>query len=309
MWRERARAGWSALERDAIATSSGRPRVLDGPRGRRADLWPFVHVLWAAAELRGLDEDVDIDALFSSVEPFRSGDAYAASPGGRRYFDDNAWLGLAMIRVGEVTSEPVWRGRAAGLARWVEQGEDPAGGVRWAEGHASRNTCSTAAAAWLVLTAGSLDADDRAAGWLSWLDETLRRTDGLYADRIERGRVEFHAWTYNQGAVLAATERLGRPISALRTAILEHWPPDRLWTEPPAFGVIAYRALRMSGSLATEVDPIWDPYLERLATEARDPDTGWFTRGGVGSYDGRPTIDQAAIVQMFALRAARSADT
>jgi hypothetical protein len=54
------------------------------------------------------------------------------------------------------------------------------------------------------------------------------------------------------------------------------------------------------------VDAIWDPYLERLSTQARDPDTGWFTRGGVGSYDGRPTIDQAAVVQMFAMRSARS---
>jgi hypothetical protein len=68
----------------------------------------------------------------------------------------------------------------------------------------------------------------------------------------------------------------------------------------------AYRALLGSGSPTAEVDAIWDPYLERLSTQARDPDTGWFTRGGVGSYDGRPTIDQAAVVQMFAMRSARS---
>jgi hypothetical protein len=306
VWRERALAGWSALERDAIRTSPRRTRVLDGPGGRRADLWPLVHVLWAAAELRGLGEDVDVDQLFSSVEGFRSGDAYAASPRGRRYFDDNAWLGLAMLRVGEVTSEPVWRGRAAGLARWVEHGEDPAGGVRWAEGHASRNTCSTAAAAWLVLAAGTPDANERAGRWLTWLGDTLRRPDGLYADRIERGRVEPDLWTYNQGAVLAASARLGRPFEALRAAILERWPADRLWAEPPAFAAITYRALLDHNSVETDVDPVWDPFLERLATGARDPDTGWFTAGGVGSYDGRPTIDQAAIVQMFALRAARS---
>jgi hypothetical protein len=304
VWRERAEAAWSALVREAIEWD--RPRVLDGPRGRRADLWPFVHVLWAAAEVRGLGEDVPVDDLFSNLEPFRSGDAYAASPRGRRYFDDNAWLGLAMLRVGEVTREPVWRGRAEALARWVEQGEDPAGGVRWAEGQTSRNTCSTAAAAWLVLAAGTPDASERAGRWLTWLDATLRRPDGLYADRIERGRVEPHAWTYNQGAVLAASARLGRSIEALRAAILEHWSTERLWTEPPAFAVIAYRALLGSGSPTAEVDAIWDPYLERLSTQARDPDAGWFTRGGVGSYDGRPTIDQAAVVQMFAMRSARS---
>ena len=45
-----------------------------------------------------------------------------------------------------------------------------------------------------------------------------------------------------------------------------------------------------------------DPYLERLLDRARDPGSGWFTRGGLGTYDGTKTIDQAAIVQLFALR-------
>jgi hypothetical protein len=48
---------------------------------------------------------------------------------------------------------------------------------------------------------------------------------------------------------------------------------------------------------------VWDPYLERLVSDARDP-SGWFVAGGVGSYGGTPTIDQAAVVQMLALRAA-----
>jgi hypothetical protein len=45
-----------------------------------------------------------------------------------------------------------------------------------------------------------------------------------------------------------------------------------------------------------------DAYLERLVDEARGA-SGWFTDGGVGSYDGRPTIDQAAVVQLLSLRA------
>jgi hypothetical protein len=243
VWAERAQAAWSAIARDALGATRRGVRLLDGPGGRRADLWPFVHVLWAGAEVQGLGRPAPIDDLLTALNPFRSGEAYAASPGGRRYYDDNAWLGLAMLRVGQVTSEPVWGGRAAELARWIEHGEDPDGGVRWAEGLASRNTCSTAAAAWLVLAAGTADGKERAARWLAWLDETLGRPDGLYDDRIEHGRVQPDVWTYNQGAVLAASARIGRPHDGLRAAILEHWPPERLWAEPPAFATIAYRAL------------------------------------------------------------------
>jgi hypothetical protein len=63
---------------------------------------------------------------------------------------------------------------------------------------------------------------------------------------------------------------------------------------------VLFRVLleRPSGRAVTTLDA----YLERLLDEARDP-SGWFVAGGIGSYDGRPTIDQAAVVQLFALRA------
>ena len=136
---------------------------------------------------------------------------------------------------------------------------------------------------------------------MDWLDRTLRRPDGLYADRVDGGVVHDEVWTYNQGAALAAIRSLGRPTAALRSAILAHWSAADLWREPPAFAVIAYRAL-LAGSDPDEVIERWDPYLHRLAAEAREP-TGWFRGGGVGRYDERPTLDQAAVVQLFALRA------
>jgi hypothetical protein len=305
MWAERALDAWSALERDAITGSGGSRRVLDGPHGRRAPLWPIAHVLWAAAEVRTIGGTPPIDGLRRALEPYRSGDAYAAAPHDRRYFDDNAWLGLAMLRAGTaVASEPVWRGRAVELARFVQQGEHPDGGVRWVEGSESRNACSTESAAWLLLAAQVPDASETAARWMRWLDETLLGEDSLYGDRIEDGSIDPTRWTYNQGAALAARRALGLPAAELRDAILESWPADRLWQEPPAFAAIAYRALREERDAWDRVDATWDPYLERLIDGARSPETGWYTAGGVGSYDGRPTIDQAAIVQMLALRSA-----
>jgi len=209
-----------------------------------------------------------------------------------------------MMRLADVTGDTAWQGRASELARFTERGEHPDGGVRWAEGSDSRNACSTASSAWLLMLSGVEDAPAIAGRWMDWLDDTLLGTDGLYADRIEGERVFPEHWTYNQGAAIGARRLLGRPTDRLRDATLERWPPDRLWREPPAFAAIAYRALQREPDRA-RVDAIWDPYLERLVTTASDPDTGWYVRGGVGSYDGRPTIDQAAIVEMLALRSGR----
>ena len=47
----------------------------------------------------------------------------------------------------------------------------------------------------------------------------------------------------------------------------------------------------------------FDHYLDRVWRTARDPATGLFTGGGIGSYDGTPAIDHAGLVQLFALRA------
>src|SRR4029079_13090426 len=122
MWTERALDAWTALERDAIRRSRSKLEVLDGPRGRRASLWPLAHVCWAAAEVRHLGGRPPIGELLAHIGRDPAGAAYAATARGRRYFDDNAWLGLAMLRLGAVTADPAWRGRARELAGVVTQG-------------------------------------------------------------------------------------------------------------------------------------------------------------------------------------------
>jgi hypothetical protein len=303
MWRAHAADAWRALAAEALTEQRGRVRVLDGPGGHDAPLWPLVHVLWAAAELRAIGEEPPLDDLEAVLEHHRSGDAYRATPRERhRYFDDNAWLGLAALRLATTTGDERWRSVAGRLAAFVQTGEHPDGGVRWREGSESRNTCSTASSAWL--RASVLGSGDVAAfRWVEWLGRALRRPDGLFADRIERDLVDRHAWSYNQGAVVAARTALGRADDGLVDGIVSHWNPERLWSEPPAFLVIAARAL-LNVPARRDVTLAWlDPYLQRLLSAARDPSTGWFTDGGLGSYDGSRTIDQAAIVQLFALRA------
>lgn len=295
---------WETLRREAVRVGP-RPAVLDGPGGRRATLWAIVHVLWAACEVG----DEEVAAAIGDLLPrYRRGPAFAATPRGDRYYDDNAWLGLACLRAAEVRDDPSWRSLGEELAAYVATGEHPLGGIRWREGDESRNTCSTASSAWLVLAAGASGAEVDAARWLDWIDERVRREDGLIGDRVERGRLRRRAWTYNQGATIAATRLLGRDPTRLIEAAFTHWTPAHLWTEPPAFVALLARALLTDPDPAVQIDTQqWlDPYLARLSIEARHPGTGWYTQGGVGSYDGKPTIDQAAVVQLLALRSLSS---
>jgi hypothetical protein len=78
---------------------------------------------------------------------------------------------------------------------------------------------------------------------------------------------------------------------------------DRWWTHPPAFNAIFFRNLLALQSVASGGNDlaVLDAYLERAWSEGRD-ERGLFVAGGIGSYDGRATIDQAAMVQLLGLR-------
>src|SRR6476469_4698161 len=268
---------WDALVRSAFRrTWRGRLRVTDGPRRRRqAALWGLVHVLWAATDLRDL--------------------GFAAKPRTRlRYFDDNAWLGLVALALPEPEL-------ARELLAFVQTGEDPSGGILWVEGGTSRHTCSTASAAWLASSVGD---DVFALRATEWLNTTLRGPDGLYADHVDGARIDPAVFSYNQGASVAALRMLGRAEQADATArsSLALFRAERLWREPPPFVAIWFRALLALPAARPEASSLMSSYVERLLREAVDPGTGLFTRGGLGSYDRTTTIDQAAIVQILAMR-------
>lgn len=288
---------WDALVRSAfLRTLRGRLRVTDGPRRRRqAALWGLIHVLWAATDLRDLGFEVPLGDLIDLMKTFRRGAGFAAKPRTRlRYFDDNAWLGLVALALPEPEL-------ARELLAFVQTGEDPSGGILWVEGGTSRNTCSTASAAWL---AASLGDDAFALRTMEWLNATLRGPDGLSGDHIDGAHLDPSVFSYNQGSSVAALRMLGRTEQADATArsSLALFRAERLWREPPPFLAIWFRALLALPAARREASSLMASYVERLLREALDPGTGLFTRGGLGSYDRTTTIDQAAIVQILAMR-------
>ena len=277
-------------------------------------------MLAAAVDLAELTGDYrPAERLVLGLKPYAAGDGYLPTPGARRrYFDDNAWIGLCFAQLHLQTGEPRWLRRARKVFRFVREGQDPDGGVRWVERRRARHTCSAAPAAQLALrlhlAGGSTGTLEFASRTLGWLDRTLRAQGGLYADHIAaRRRVDRTLWTYNQGSPAGAhvllhlatgdPEPLERGLATAASS-LRRFGADRTWRHAPVFNAVWFRNLLATDSVAP-VDglyPALDRYLRRAWRSGRDGD-GLFTAGGIGTYDGTSPIDSAGLAQLFALSA------
>ena len=316
-----AAEAWASLRSACLRADGDALIVHEGPAGRVAPVWPVSQVLAAAIDLSLLTGDLaDVDGLVRGLRRYEHGAGYVPRAGQRRrYYDDNAWIGLCFAQLHRQTGEDRWLRRARRVCSFVREGADEDGGVRWVEGRRARHACSTAPAAQLTLRlrlAGAGPAmTSFATSALTWLDDTLRTPAALYADHVDRrGIVDPTLWTYNQGSAAGAHTLLHRATGteaslsrarATAASSLRRFDPDRVWRQPPVFNAVWFRnllALDASHPIP-EVRARLDGYLERAWVEGRDRATGMFTSGGIGSYDGSPTIDAAGIIQLLAVRA------
>jgi len=321
----RSEAAWAALT-SCLARAPGRQVVVkDGPRrgASLAALWPFGQVLAAAAAavpLGLVDLDTTVAPLLHAMERYRSAHGYGPFPGDHtRYYDDNAWIALDLLQLAAVTGDERYETAAAELFEFLEEGEAGDGGVRWMEGQTSRHTCSTGPAAQvalrLFLSSGERRYLDFGLRQMRFLDERLRDDAGLYRDNVGGDdEVEPTIWSYNQGTPIGAAALLARvgagddwlehAIRVARAADAHFAADDGWWRQPPVFNAIHFRNVLALLAQVPDDDLLLtiDRYLDRVWTEARQPETGLFVDGGIGSYDGRPTIDQAGLAQLFAFR-------
>ncbi|MGE5225343.1 MAG: glycoside hydrolase family 76 protein [Planctomycetaceae bacterium] len=311
---------WETL-RERCVRPDGQVVAALGRRRGPLPLWPVTQVLHAAVLVEPLQPEdrleahrAVVDALAAGLARYRSGSAWGPKGGARpRYADDVSWVGLALSALARTRREPLPEdvGRAV---RFVLACEHPEGGVRWHERTEGRNTCATAPGAHLALEAHLATGDPEllafAARTLGWLDATLRREDGLYADRIEDGRVVRTVWAYNQGEPVAAHVLLGEAtgdpaarVSARDVAdatVRRFARPGALWRQPPVFVGIAARDLAV---LPSELlGDLLDAYLARAAAEALDD--GFPVAGAIAHYDDDPAIDLAGLVQTAAAASA-----
>jgi hypothetical protein len=322
----RARKAWETLSSRCLAKApNGQLVAKDGPKrgDRLAAVWPLGQVIAAAAAVTPLglvDTETVTEPLLRGLERYRSAHGYGPFPGDRtRYYDDNAWIALDLLQLHGLLHDERLLAQATELFRFLREGAANDGGVYWVEGNRSRNTCSTGPAAQVALRLfeATEDADYLAFAerQLSFLDDRLRDDRGLYRDHVAAdGSVEPTIWSYNQGTpigamVLLARHRDDRPLlerasATARSAAAHFADDDGWWRQPPVFNAIYFRNLLALLAVAPNDGLLagLDDYLERVWTRARHRRTGLFVDGGIGSYDGNPTIDHAGLTQLFAFR-------
>jgi len=309
-----------------------------------ADLWAYVGLLGAlngvaalpgkkAAYENALREALGgLEAYFDAGSEPGGYDSYLrAEGGGQKYYDDNEWVGLELLRAYQLLGDPVYLARAETAFRFALSGwsEAMGGGIYWREGDdGTKNTCSNAPAAILALLLYRETGDVASLKWalriLDWLGGLKPPGGGPYWDNLTKaGSIDQRTFTYNTGTVIHANALLYadggeagylEEARALARASGDHFATRKNPGEPRLFPAKPwFNAVLLRGYLALrEVDPavgeaavdLFRGYLEHAWENARGAD-GLFSpdpSGASGREDPhRWLLDQAGMVEMFAL--------
>jgi predicted alpha-1,6-mannanase (GH76 family) len=328
----------------------------DGRAGRMgvaAHLWPFIRAVVATLDVAGVAPDLipgfeaeaEIARRWDALErywdrtapskAYRS-DVVGSRFGGDRYYDDNAWVGLALVQLERVRPGSGHLNRAAELFAFAVRGWDTRpdpphpGGVFWVEQDVGagrrnhdRNAVSTAPNAELGLHLAELSGPPRApAGAVgasemyAWVATALdaggaagEPGTGLFWDKWRGdGSLDRALWTYNQGSMIGANVLLAR--AAVAAADPER---DRYTARAEA---IAHKALRHYAGDALAAQPYaFNAILFRnlllltdastdaaLTAEIRDVMCRYADRDDFAS-GARTLLDLSAVVQILALLA------
>jgi uncharacterized protein YyaL (SSP411 family) len=249
-----------------------------------------------------------------------------------RYYDDNAWIVLALVEIYEVQPDEKYLDRAENALKFVLSGEDDVlgGGVYWRErDKKSKNACSnapTVAAALRVFQKRS-DPKWRAAAdrIFEWTRQNLQADDGLIWDnRKLDGELEEQQYSYNTALMIRAC-CLFYEITGERQWLEEAQRLARAaeakWVEPETGAIKdggSFAHMLVEALLAVyeiDGDPRWRRLVEHalvyLHDKVRDPE---------GRYDhswDEPTrrrlwkfrlIDQASAARAFLVAAEAFAD-
>ena len=312
-----------------------------------AHLWPFARALVSTLDVAGLGAvatgvwaavDRSLLALARYADPCG---AYASDPPRRVapdvYYDDNAWVGLALVQLERMRPGSGWLARAAELSAFAAGGWDlradapRPGGVFWllqgrglGRRNHDRNTVSTAPNAALALHLRELGARppapagvsaDQMYAWVNGTFDEARSGEGLFWDKIRGdGSLDRTIWSYNQGNVVALNVLLARGAAgaerrvyvgraeAIARRALERWQ-GRWESQPPAFNAILFRNLLMLHQLTIDAN-LRAAVVSELRGYAGLTWARWRDRRSLFRFPGNraPTLlSQSAAVQILAL--------
>ncbi len=261
----------------------------------------------------------------STLAAFDGTVAPPAGPGGAKYYDDNEWVGIELVRVYELTHSASALGVAEGIMAFVMAGWQTTGpngeplacpgGVPFSNlaENTERNTVTDGPGAELALQLYRLTGNAQYLAFATmayeWVRSCLLSANGLYADHIgPHGGVAEIYWSYNQGSMIGAGVMLYQAThngaylyQARQTAraALSYYTPERLGSENPFFVSIYFRNLLYLDSVTH--DPpgpkIAQAYVD-YAWEHLRLSSNLFV---FGSPPSGQLLVQAAIVQIYGL--------
>ena len=221
-WAARAAAAERAVHTRHLSWLWGLPATRLGRTGwpGRATHW---HYWWQAHLL-----DCALDAYQRAPTPWRR-EAIAALVRGVRvrnvtgwvndYYDDIAWLGLALQRGARVVGLRA-PGAEQAILRRLRFGRGPGGGMRWCVGDDFVNVPATGPAAIFYARRGNLGIAASLVDWV--LEHLIDPHTGLVFDgaRVNPDgsvrALERAVYSYCQGVLLGACVELGKATGALR---------------------------------------------------------------------------------------------
>jgi len=339
---ERAIAAYTALQRYFYLGEDGHQLYLEEYPRQAGDnpysyLWPLREAAAATIDMAGLraigqnyrDDVLDrLQALALYWDAAKTPPGYDSylppplGPGGDIYYDDNAVVGLELVRIYRLTGDPAVLVRARQVFALLIHGWDDnppqcPGGIYWTQGtwyKPIKATNVTALSAEFTLHLYELTGDEAYLTWgrrmYEWTRRCMQSPEGLYWNDIDlEGNINRTLWIYNDGAMIGAGALLYRLTGdeaylrqAQRTAeaALRYFGSGgRLYIQPPIFDAIFFKNLLLLDSVAH--DPRYRRAMQAYADEvwraAYDPSTGLFR------FDAsRPVqlLEQAAMVQLYA---------
>src|ERR1700722_17284989 len=282
------------------------------------------------ARLAGLNSYLDTnnsgapEGLYTStLAAFDGTAAPPVGPGGTKYYDDNDWVAIELVRMYQLTHAAALLGSAEGImafemAGWEERpGLACEGGIPFsnADTNGERNATTTAPAAELGTLLYKLTSNvaylQFAEKAYEWVRSCLQRPVNLYADHIgNRGVVEPRLWSYNQGSMIGAGtllyQRTGNSAYLYQArqsakAALEYFTPEKLGSESPFFVSVYFRNLLYLDSVTH--DPPGPAIAQAYVNYASEHLRGAHDIFVAGSPASAQLLYQAAIVQIYALLA------
>ena len=241
--------------------------------------------------------------------------------GGDVYYDDNSWLGLALVRHHEMCQDDLSLTLAKRLFNFVISGwsndhswSHP-GGIRWKvpSSNVSRNTCSNAPGAELGALIHRVTGDRTCLDWsvriYDWVRSTLLGSDELYMDQIAPdGTLERTIWTYNQGTMIGAGVLLAQATGdrsylaqaqATAAASLQRFDVTEL-VKPngPAFNAVFFRNVFLLARVAPNPGyrALAATYADEMWNEHRDVRTGLFEAGASLLNSSAPMLEIYALL-------------